>query len=58
MEDDGYYWFLHPLFVALAEETGQYVDLYGGARFQGQDLDALERALASSRQLIEVQPSA
>ena len=25
--DDGYYWFLHPLFERLAAETGQYIDL-------------------------------
>ena len=26
LEDDGYYWFLHPLFEGLQAETGQYID--------------------------------
>jgi hypothetical protein len=57
LEDDGYYWFLHPLLVALADETGQYVDLYGEARFQGESLNALERVLVSACELVESQPS-
>ena len=32
-EDDGYYWYLHPFFEVLRAETGEYIDLYGGANF-------------------------
>ncbi|MGL6096740.1 MAG: hypothetical protein ACRC7O_13210 [Fimbriiglobus sp.] len=54
--DDGYYWFLHPLFERLRTETGQYVDLYGDAIFAGPRLTALGRMLAEARQLVEAQP--
>src|SRR4051812_44751913 len=55
-EDDGYYWFLHPLLERLAGETGQYIDLYGYALFAGADLLALGRMLADARRLVEAQP--
>jgi hypothetical protein len=35
LDDDGYYWFLHPLWERLRPETGQYIDLYGYAGFAG-----------------------
>ncbi len=50
---DGYYWFLYPLIERLAEETGQYVDLYGDAVFAGGDLLALRRMLSEARGLVE-----
>jgi len=56
LDDDGYYWFLHPLFEQLHAESGQYIDLYGDASFTGVGLDALERMLTRARQLIESQP--
>lgn len=56
LENDGYYWFLHPLFERLAMETGQYIDLYGGASFAGESLAALERTLAEARRLVAPQP--
>lgn len=56
-DDNGYYWFLYPLFERLAEETGQWIDLYDGAVFGGETLDALARTLASARSLVEVQPA-
>jgi hypothetical protein len=56
LEDDGYYWFLHPLFERLAVETGEYIDLYGDASFAGESLAALERALAEARRLVGSQP--
>ncbi|AWM38166.1 hypothetical protein GobsT_37300 [Gemmata obscuriglobus] len=56
--DDGYYWFLHPLFERLAAETGQYIDLYGCALFAGPDLTALTRMLADARRLVEAQAEA
>ena len=57
LEDDGYYWFLHPLFERLAGETGQYIDLYGDALFAGPDLLALSRMLSEARRLVGPSPS-
>lgn len=56
LNDDGYYWFLHPLFERLHAETGQYIDLYGDASFAGERLAALERTLAEARRLVEARP--
>ncbi len=50
---DGYYWFLYPLIERLAEETEQYVDLYGDAVFAGGNLLALRRMLSEARGLVE-----
>ena len=55
--DDGYYWFLHPLFKDLANETGQYIDLYGDASFSGSDLAGLEEMLRLASKLIALQPT-
>jgi hypothetical protein len=57
LDNDGYYWFLHPLFEQLAAETGQYVDLYGDASFNGDALAALEQTLAAARDLVTSQPA-
>ncbi len=54
--DEGYYWFLHPLFEKLLAETDQYIDLYGDARFEGFALDALERMLADAAKQVRKQP--
>jgi len=56
LDDDGYYWFLHPLFGRLQAETGQYIDLYGDASFLGESLAALERLLSEAQRLIESHP--
>jgi hypothetical protein len=56
LEDDGYYWFLHPLFERLCAETRQYIDLYGDASFFDGALTALEQLLVEARDLIESQP--
>jgi hypothetical protein len=56
LENDGVYWFLHPLFERLRVETGQYIDLYGDASFAGDGLPALKRMLAEARSLAESQP--
>src|SRR5947209_5587625 len=58
LEDDGYYWCLHPLFERLGAETGQYLDLYGDASFADRALSALERSLVEARAFIESQPDA
>src|SRR3954453_21478701 len=54
--DDGYYWFLHPFFERLAATTGQYVDLFGDAVFEGANLDCLEQMLTEARALVESKP--
>ena len=56
LDDDGYYWFLYPLFERLAAETGEFIDLYGIATFFGDDLSALERMLKTARDLVLSQP--
>jgi hypothetical protein len=58
LDDDGYYWFLFPFFEDLAKQTGQWIDLYGGAAFAGQKLDDLARVLAVAREMVEKQPPA
>ncbi|MBL8797152.1 MAG: hypothetical protein JNM56_24840 [Planctomycetia bacterium] len=56
LEDDGYYWFLHSGFERLGAETGQYIDLYGMASFEGDKRLALAQMLAEVRVLAEVHP--
>ena len=51
-EDDGYYWFLYPLFERLAQRTGQLIDLYDGAAFSGPALAALRETIAEAMQLV------
>jgi hypothetical protein len=57
LDDNGYYWYLYPLFEKLQSETGQFIDLYGHATFQDKRLAALERLLSSARELVESQPA-
>jgi len=54
--DEGPYWFLHPLFERLRDETGEYIDLYGTAAFRGGALDDLARTFAAARSLVAAQP--
>ncbi len=56
LEDDGYYWFLWPLFEKLHQSTGELIDLYGGAVFSGEKLADLERFVREARDLIAHQP--
>ena len=56
LDDDGYYWFLHPFFERLAADTGQYIDLYDHASFSEQDVVALEQMLLTVRAHVESQP--
>lgn len=55
--DDGYYWFLYPLFVDLARTTGQSIDQYGDASFAGKNLAAMKDMLQHALNLIEPQPA-
>jgi hypothetical protein len=45
LNDDGCYWFVHPLFERLREECGKYIDLYGDATFTRDDFPRLRRLL-------------
>jgi hypothetical protein len=56
--DDGYYWFLHPLFERLRDESGKYVDLYGDARFTRDDYPRLRRLLDEADGMARRQPKA
>jgi len=57
LEDDGYYWYLHPLFEELRAATGEYIDLYGNASFSGTMLTELENVVSRARDLVEREPS-
>jgi len=54
-ENGGYYWFLYPLFVQLAEKTGQLIELYGAAEFRGDALLLLQETLRKARRLVTEQ---
>jgi hypothetical protein len=54
---DGYYFFLYPLFVELEETTGQMIDLYGDAKFEGPALESLAATLRRARVRVEEQAS-
>ncbi|MGI8978450.1 MAG: hypothetical protein ACR2FY_04430 [Pirellulaceae bacterium] len=57
LESDGYYWFLDPLFkTTLLQDTGQCIDLYGHAVFEGENLRTLRRFLAQARAIVQSQP--
>jgi hypothetical protein len=44
------------LFEKLQSETGQCIDLYGGASFTGSSLSALERIVAEAIRIVQTQP--
>lgn len=56
LDDDGYYWFLWPLFQELFEETGQFIDLYGNACFESENLARLGQILERAQILVNTQP--
>jgi hypothetical protein len=55
-EDDGYYWFLYPLFERLAARTGQMIDLYDGATFSGPALADLRATVSEAMRLVATMP--
>jgi hypothetical protein len=57
LEDDGYYWFMHDAFLKLLDETDQYIDLYGHAKFEGDKINALAACLANIQQNLSQQPA-
>ena len=54
--DDAYYWFLYPLFEALAEMSGQIIDLYQDALFEADTLPLLKETVQKAKQLVDQQP--
>jgi hypothetical protein len=56
-ENDGYYWFLHDLFVELRSETGLYLDLYGDAMFGASHFGRLKKLVDQATELVEAQPA-
>jgi hypothetical protein len=56
LRDDGYYWFLHPLFERLRDESGKYLDLYGDAVFTRDDYPRLRRLLDEADRIAQGQP--
>ncbi len=56
LEDDGYYWFLHPLFEKMANSIGIYIDLYGHAQFKKDNIVYLESLLKEAYLMILDKP--
>ena len=56
-QSNGYYWFLHPFFEEVKELTGQMIDLYADARFEGAALAALAAVLDKARRAADSKPS-
>ena len=57
LEDDGYYWYLHPLFEKMYDRIGVYIDLYGDAEFEKGNIDHIESLLIEAEKLISEQPN-
>ena len=55
-DNDGYYWFFHPLFERLRDETGKYIDLYGDATFSRDDYPRLLHLLDEADVIARRQP--
>jgi hypothetical protein len=50
------YEFMYPWFERLHAQTGEMIDLYGDARFDGPALDSLSTTVAMIRSEVESQP--
>jgi len=57
LNDDGYYWFLHPLFERLRDQCGKYIDLYGDALFTRDDFSRLRELLDEASALAKAKPA-
>jgi len=55
-DDDGYYWYLHPLFEAMYQQIGIYIDLYGVATFTADNISQLESLLDKVSTMIATEP--
>jgi len=56
LNEGGLYSTLAPFFGRLAEETGEWIDLYGDASFDGRKLAALKRTIAEARAANQTRP--
>ena len=56
-KDDGYYWFLHPWFERLREQSGKYIDLYGDALLTRDDYPRLRAVLTEAEVMARRQPA-
>jgi hypothetical protein len=56
LNDDGYYWFLHPAFIEIKESTGQMIDLYSEAVFGSSSLPLLREFVARVEDSIRGRP--
>ena len=54
---DGYYEFLNPLMTELHKKTGQLIDPWGDATFEGSDLISLRDTIDAARELVAAQPT-
>ncbi len=55
-EDQGYYWFLYPLFEKFRDRTGIYISLYGNAKFHQGNIDQIESLVKEAQGIIANMP--
>jgi hypothetical protein len=55
-DDDGYFWFLYPIFQEIYTKTGEMIDLYEVTIFKGDNLLLLQEAIEKGLNLVENQP--
>jgi len=55
-DEDGYYWFLYPLFEELYALTGNMIDLYGNATFEAETLPFLQEMGEKARLKVARKP--
>ena len=53
LEDDGYFWFLHPHF----EAAGFHLDLYGDSMFGTGELERVKKVLERAAEALESKPA-
>jgi hypothetical protein len=56
LDDGGIYWYLFPFFERLGNQTGQFIDLYGDAKFSSENLGPLDSILSEALKSLELQP--
>ena len=56
LKDDGYYWFLYPLFEQVYAQTGKRIDLHGRAEFTTAQLLILQTVIQQGREFVQQLP--
>jgi hypothetical protein len=56
LDDDGYYWFLYPLFEQVYAQTGKRIELHGRAEFNAAQLSILQAAIQQGREFVQQLP--